>query len=616
MAEGAKNPAAEVHVKLVVDSDAKKATDAVKGDLAGVEGHAKNTGSRVGGILKQALGGAAALAGGAVGLAVAAGTAAIGAMAGVAYKSVDAFMEGSKEAKQLAGALTMIDQKGNDFMEIRAYANDLKDELDGIAMSAGATKQSVVQMFTDIAERGGKSVEGAKTLTNQMVLAGRAIPGGGEALAEGFSMVEMGIVRARNPIVQLIAATHTLKGSAKSVAKQMQMMTIDKQMDLAEKAIAKMAGKMKDVPLTLGEMKTSIGETVDKVFEETGRPIVEAMKPIFGRVREELLANSGALADVGELFGQNVGKGLEFAHDIMDELNKAVKANWSDISGAFNEMRNVIEPVFKYIYENKASFAKAIADVAVLLIKAMEVVIKAMAAVYSTVIAAAKAVGKMVPGLGEFIKEEERTQQVKGMREEIFAKGGLSDKDYEERRKAFIANAGERGVNAEDAANEFSANYRRAMDDHLAVMKQVEGARDAAMGDDAAKFAAAFVVARSANDKAAEEYVAKFLEGNLSLQNALSKAGPEIFKGGFEDFLSTLKDLNLGDAAAAIKKGSAPNLGIGGKGNIVQNFNGPINVKQDFRDQDPDRVAVVFKEEMGRVGSNRLQSRFAPAFGF
>ena len=53
------------------------------------------------------------------------------------------------------------------------------------------------------------------------------------------------------------------------------------------------------------------------------------------------------------------------------------------------------------------------------------------------------------------------------------------------------------------------------------------------------------------------------------------------------------------------------------KPTVVQDFRGStFNLKQDFRDQDPDRVAVAFQDDIGNAAVSRLQSRFASPFGF
>lgn len=614
MAEG-KKAAAEVMVRLVVDSNAKQATDDLKQHVAGTQVHAQKTGGKIGAALATGLSGAGMLIKGAIGLQIAAATAAVGGLVAAAEKSIEAFQGSAKQVKEIAGTLTLIDQRGNSFADLKGYAADLKDELEDVAIQYGTTDDTAVAMFNDIIERGGKTIDQTKELTSQMILAGRAFPGGPESLAEGFSMMQMGMIRARNPIVQMIAATHTLKGNAKQVAAELQKMTLDKQMEVAEKAIGAMAGKMKAVPMTMGEMKKSMGVAWENVFETAGEPMVKAMAPIVGKARELLLEFMPQLTDGAKEFGGFVAKGFEIALDVINEVVSAIRVNQKEMKEAVQAFRDLVDPVFKYIYENRHALAKTFADIAMVLIKAFTWIAKTMASVYAGIGSILKSIGKVVPGLGDFIREEDRTAAVNKVGTTVKAGGAMSDKEFEAQRSAFVKLAVEAGRNAEDANAEFASIYRRAMDDHLATMKQVEGARDAALTDDAAKFAAAFQTAAKANDAGAEKYVAEFLRDNMSLQNALEKAGPDIFGAGFEQFIATLKDIDLGDAAKKLA-GKKVDLGIPSKPNITQNFNGPINVKQDFRDQDPDRVAVVFRDDLARVGTNRLQSRFASPFGF
>lgn len=612
--KGDKALAAEVGIRMVIDTNAKAATEALKGAFGQISAKAKAEGITAGGLLTKGAMGAATLLKGGLMMHVAAATAGVGAVIGLAHKAKDAFEESAAQVKELAGTLTILDQKNNAWGDVKEYAGDLKNELEEIAIQLGTTDDAAVQMFTHVVERGARSVEEAKKLTGEMIIAGRALPGGAESIAQGFSMMQMGMTRARNPVVQLIAATHTMKGSAKEVAKELQKMPIEKQLEKAEEAIGKMSAKMRDVPMTMGQMKKSMGVVWGNLFEDAGETITKGMKPFVQRAYDLLLGNRDALTGVAKEFGDNVAKGLDFAFGVADELIKAIQANWGDIESAFKEMREVIEPVFKYIYENKGTFAKTFADLAVLLIKAATWIMKAMATVYSTIGSVAKTIGKsgmLGEGLADFIGDEEREEQRKKMSSRVkeFGPGAsMSPEEYNRLRQQYVATA-EGTKKASTAGSDFDASYRRAMDDHLATMKSVEGARDAALTDDASKYGKMFDIAAKANDQAAMIYVAKFLEGNTSLQNALIKAGPDVLKS-FDQLKTVLG--NLGEKELVDKLGGKKiDLGIAAKGGITQNFNGPINVKQDFRDQDPDRVAMVFKEEMGRVGSNRLQSMFS-----
>ena len=57
---------------------------------------------------------------------------------------------------------------------------------------------------------------------------------------------------------------------------------------------------------------------------------------------------------------------------------------------------------------------------------------------------------------------------------------------------------------------------------------------------------------------------------------------------------------------AAAGKPETPKVSIG---------SATFNVKQDFRDQDPDRVAIVFERDMARAVENRLQAMTVSPFG-
>lgn len=619
MSEG-KNTAAELSVKLVIDSDAKKATDDMKDELSKLERWNHKWGQKIGGGMSKAIGsglsGIGTVLTTGVGFAAAGAAMAVGGITAAAYHSVDAFQESQKQVKQLAGTLTMIDQKGNAFSDIKSYASDLKDELEELAIQFGTTDDVAVQTFDNIVERGGKSVEQAQALTREMMIAGRAFPGGPEALSQGFSMMEMGMVRARNPLVQMIAATHTLKGSAKDVARELQKMPLEKQLAIAEKAIGSMSKKMGDVPMSLGEMKASLGTAVENVFEDAGKPILGALKPIVSRVRGLFLENRGAIGEVAAEFGNGIAKGLDFALDVMNELIVAVKANWKDISGAFKELRQVVEPIFRYIYENKGSFAKTFADIAVVIIKAFTYMVKAIAWVYDTAGSMLKAFGKVIPALGDFIRDEEQGGRVKKVGDTV--QKGATVADQEKLKREFVAGyMKDYGADKQfEAQNKFDEAWTRAMENHEATMAAATAFHDKAVNGNADAFAKAWNLAVQKNDEGTQLYVAAFLNNNKELQKAIAEKGPELLGDAFSKLVDFLN--NQGESGKAIVKGidRKPDLGVTGKATINQNFNGPINIKQDFRDEDPDRVAAVFREDLARVGSSRLQSRFATPFGF
>jgi hypothetical protein len=465
-------------------------------------------------------------------------------------------------------------------------------------------------------------------MAEKMAEVGKIVPGGAEALAQGFSAMEMGMVRARTPLVQLIAATHMLQGNAKAVAHQLMQMSPDKQMEVANKAIEKMAGKMKDVPLTLAEMKTSIGGIMEKLFEDAGAPIVKALTPVVGHVRDLFLKNRGEIGDVFDRVGEGLGKAIEVIIPLMDETIKAFRDNWKEIENAFGGMSGPAMEMFEYIYEHKGEFAKTIGALVGEIIKAVSFLIKGTTTILGAVAAMAKWTGGKFANLatggewGKHFRDENVHEQTAKVREaaQMGAGGGVGmgsaaakDKLQKEYMEAYSPKSREEEVKA---IQDFDHAWNAAQDEHRATMSQIVQNEALAKGGDTASFVAAWKQAQDAHDKGAEEYVSHFLDNNRYLQQALAKDGPEMLGDGFKTLMATLKGEGDKTTYDAIAKGAKPDLGIASKGNITQNFNGPINVKQDFRDQDPDRVALVFQQKLGDVGANRLQSRMASPFGF
>lgn len=614
-----KNHVADVGVRLVVDSNAKQVTDDLKHGLVGAEQHAERSAKGIKGKLASLMKGGAGLLLSGVTLAGGAALAAGGALFGLAHKSAEAFQEADDAVRKTAGTLMLVDRNANSFERLADLGDDIKSSMEQLGIASGVSSNVLLTAFDDVIERGGKTVEQTHEIVESMAYVGRIVPGGVATLGAAFDQIQAGMVRAKNPIVGIIASTKVLKGSAKEVAMQMQKMSVEKQMALAETAMTKFAAKMKDTPLTLGQMKEGIGIVVGNLFENAGRPITKALEPIMGKVHAFFAGNQDELYAKAEEFGEKLARGVEIAGAIFDEVSKMVKDTWGEIEGSVSELTGPFRETFEYVYENREAFAKTIAEGMHLMITAAKWIIKAFTAIRDTVFGVMKAIGKsglLGSDLPKFIGEEERGGVRKDMRAKVMEKGGLSNDEFAKFRQQIVESAQSTGESVPDALADFDAAYRNAMDTHTKTMADVSIARDAALEDDAKKYASAFDVAAKSHDKAAMQYVAEFLKGNLSLQNAIAKEGPEIFKEGFDTFLKTLKEMGNKDIADELKKATKPNLGIPSKGNIVQNFNGPISVKQDFRDQNPDRIMVMMKRDFARQGVNRLQARTGSVFGF
>lgn len=189
---------------------------------------------------------------------------------------------------------------------------------------------------------------------------------------------------------------------------------------------------------------------------------------------------------------------------------------------------------------------------------------------------------------------------------------------YDRIRKQYVDASVEAGAKLVDASSAFDEVYRRAMDDHIAITKQIGVAQNAVIMGETDAYVAAFDLAAKAHDGATQAGIAAFLKDNESMAEALRIKGPEIFKSGSEGFIKALESAGMGEEAKKLSEGwktGAKNALAVGKGPQVNQYIGTVNVKQDFKDIDPERVAIVFRNDLAKHGVARLQPLGAKAFG-
>lgn len=130
-------------------------------------------------------------------------------------------------------------------------------------------------------------------------------------------------------------------------------------------------------------------------------------------------------------------------------------------------------------------------------------------------------------------------------------------------------------------------------------------------------FADSFNQAAKANNMAALNAAGEIVAKSKTLQQALLDSGTTV--GLSLDKLAEV----IGDKAADFVKdlqkraGEERDTAANKPPPSVMQFNGgqTFNIKQDFRDQDPDRIAVVFKRDMMRAAESRLQAHTALPHG-
>jgi hypothetical protein len=346
---------AEIRGKLTMDDAASGAIEHIAHGLGLVEHKARHVAGEMGGLLKQSVATA-------VGFQFDRG---IHSLVELGHEVVNAAKELGSEEKAIAGVLSMTDKVGLSYKEIKAQASELHEDLEGMAISMGATTESVLGVFGDIAARSQKTAEEVKNMVGQMIQAGKLTPGGMEGLASGMSMIEMGIARARNPVVQLIAQSNVLadqlhKGhmNAKEVAKAMGKLAPESQVRLAEDAIARMAEKAKEVPMGFGELTKSMSAMREQIFEAVGVPILrEAINPALKELRGYMLDHRKEVEELAHSMGTKVASWVKAAASALKDGFHFIESHADEIKEAIVTGADALRAAVQFVVDHKEVIA-------------------------------------------------------------------------------------------------------------------------------------------------------------------------------------------------------------------------------------------------------------------
>lgn len=642
---------AEVRVKLVFDKGAADATKAVTGDLKKLGDEAKTVGVETGKASKNASKGfgddlrkavtpatsgmknltsAATLAKGAF-LAVGAGAiVGLGAVAAASYAASSAAFERAERVKAVTASL--ISLSGNKNISYgtaneaaKAYERDFRR----IGVAAGVASTDVSKAFAVVAAQtnnqgaawgqvGGKArltLADAEKIAGNMAHASRLIPGGMGQLTAEYEALKGGMVDSQSGIVQMMTATGVLKGDAVEVTRQLASKDTITRMKLAEEAMKRTAKASRDIPMGWEGMKTSFAGIKDGFMSAMGEPIINKLMPHLNKIRDFFENNQEKLEAIADKWGGRIGGVIDKAGDIVASFGGALES--SGFANAIEGAWAYVEDVFGWIYRNKDALAATFKDV-------FGVILSALEAAYSTLKSVADFLVVKVPKKGD-VAEKELKNMNDAAANPLVGKAGkdVALAEFVNAQTAIMKATGDQRSNLE-IEKEILAQYGAGKggfaaqsEKSLAVRnnfdKTAQGAN--AGGDDAlsagAQFANLYSIAAKSHNEAAQQYAINLLKGNKNLQDALLKAGVDI-EGGLMDVARKVGNADFSKAAAQAVKDKAGTGAV--KPQIT--FNGAtFNIKQDFRDQDPDRVAVVFRSDIMKAAQYRTSSGLSQPFG-
>ena len=638
----------EIKAKLVLDDAASKTVEHVKAGFEKLDHVVEETTHTIGSFVKSAA------------------TMALGFQFDRGIESLKEWgkeaMEAAKAAgesdKEIAGMLAAQDQSGKSFDMLKKDAREYREKLEEMGVQAGVSSKATVDAFTDIAARSNKPTEEVVKMTEQMMYAGKIVPGGLGSITDGYRMMEMGMIRAKNPLVMLIAQSHLMSGSAKQVAKDLQKMAPEEAMKMADQAIAKMAEKGKAMPLKGGAMIQSIKDMAEQSMVGAGEALLKALSKPYALIREIFMENRGALSDLYKSAGEGLGTAITYGVEKAKEGINYIRTHSDEIKKGITEAWGYAKKVFEFMVSHASELgtalkmglaakaggmaAGAVASAAPLVSGAAALAGSAGGAVAAlfglssatdgaakTSFTASAAFTKLRGTLNDNVSAATATQVAfaalflaydqfaKLTKENSFlilsigtAIGAAFGKG-KYRTAEELANEAAKldALKAQNAA-ESSAIYSKAFHKE-ADQGAAEYAIDPSGGHGTQVMLEAFNQAQALNDAGSEKYAATLILNSGLTAEYLKNAGFKL-AGGLDEFIRV-----IGESADPDKlknflgtkalKGAAPQV----------NFNGgqKFEIKQDFRNEDPDRIALIFRRDILKAAEHRRVSKMGGTFG-
>lgn len=572
------------------------------------------------------------------------------------HEVLNAALGAAEEQKALAGAIAVGDRSGRTYEEIKNQAEGLYEELENLGVAAGASTASIMEAFGTIQARTTKSVEETKALTEEMVYAARAVPGGMEGLATAFRDLESGIFRPKNALVQLMIMTGTVEGSSKKVAKGLQDMIAagkqDKVMELAESAISRMSEKMKNAPMSFKQVVESLKTIRENVFESIGVPILKALTGPLLKIKEYFVQNREVVEQWAKSVGEKVGGWIKKAAEKIQEGFQYLQTHADEIKAAiesgFNTARSVVEWIIAHkeeiaiafgakmvlpgaigVAKGAAGIAGELAGMGGLGIKGGSLASGAGLASFGIAVAAfAAAVGAWKLATDQWAELNKLThgksdaQQNQDARKERLEQLGMTPeavdtKEFDRLRSAYVAQADAMGMSQRAAGEYVDAVWEHHQILRRSAMEVDELAQRADQGDEGEavkRWIDIFNGAVLQQNQAIQRYAANVIAGSEILQNAFLASGSNV-EGGF-DHLAELVSGRSEEFAKILKGMTGDSTKAKMPEKMSVNFNGnTFQIKQDFKDSDPDRVLLSFKRDIARQAVARSASRFGTPFG-
>lgn len=582
---------------------------------------------------------------------------------------VEAASHGQQVEQRLAGMTAAV--QGVDWKTAREGAVDYFQDVQNIAVRTMQPIDDVEAGFNRLVEIQGATPQGltkARKEIEEMATVARVLGTSVETIGGQFAFMEEGTLKVKSQMYQLLQPTGIFQHGTMKATEYWQKLNNEQRADLLSVGLEKLAGSMQKATPTFKDSVNQLRNVWDEVEENFGGQVIQALEPQIQRLSHYINSSNVDLKHWAETIGDTVGPmvvdagnavkdGFEFLKDHQLEIADDIKEAWAF---AKETMQFIIahKEVLAAVAIGRSELGKGAANAAVggfgLLSKAgagmaAGIGVEAEAGLAGAAVSATLALGVLAAAVGsvalavdqwdklmavtggdksedqmDFAAVQKRFQEmIKAPDMSQWGSGELEHFDHMRENLVSLAEkVGESGRAANELA-EAAYEAHHSSEELIRPFKQAAEQFDALAistgqldsGGAVEKISEGFSAASAAHNQAAQQYIANILSGDSALQTAflnssdLTAEGYAQLAAMVSDSAQEFKDKLMGLAGGAGKAAKEVKP--------VVNFSGgqTFKINQDFRDQDPDRIALVFRNDVLKSATNRVQAVTSTPFG-
>lgn len=600
---------------------------------------------------------------------------AIHQMVDFAKSLVGAAVGGDAADTALAGLITTV--QGIPWEQAKAQAGGFGDDLDAIAISAGVVGDDVggaLQAMVELKGATDVGVAGAVRSVEQLSTVAGVLGKSVEGIGREFGFMQEGVVKTKGQMFQLLQTTGIFGNDTKKAAEYWSKLTEESRIKALDYGLSKISESMGKAEPSAKQLLTSVDNLFDVAKEKLGESLMQELVPVLTDVKNRMSAAIPAIERVAHEIGPVVAHWIGAATEKIESGFKYLETHAQEIhdaiTSAFETARNVVD----YIVANKDAIALAFgAKAAIPAIGGAVSGVKAAAsgassvagvlgiagtvgtaAVMASFVAAVAAFAAAAYFMGKHVQEsKEHVENQVTTLEAIHKVAESGDVERVEKLAAHfkslaVITDGELNPSLQAALEHIhgiaEASQRMKDTDFSRVEQQIATAGDAMRGiADASQQVAktidvgeyhtlftgtaqqlaanqttilidAYNEASRTGNTALMAMAAKTVAGSELLKDAFLKSSMEI-EGGLEKFSDVLlgQGSQFSGFTSAIRRKAGSTLPTAP---VVHMSGGQsFKITQDFRDVDPDKIALIFEQDMVKLAENRIQARTTIPFG-